>query len=210
MNRPKRYLSRESLPYEEVAFDVWEDYYKDQGWMCQRLEKLEMDLKVLTRTRPYSAINYIRKAVAYEDYLTEFAAERRMPKEELLDILDEFQEDAKAYSTYTEWFAHMEEVKEEWCEQLAKKQNPVSAIRLSTLHASKGLEFDTVFIIDVNETIVPYKKAVLEPEIEEERRLFYVGMTRAKKRLYLLHSGQIHNKEMAPSRFLEEIQAKRG
>ncbi|MCD8148044.1 MAG: ATP-dependent helicase [Clostridiales bacterium] len=210
MNRPKRYLSRESLPYEEVAFDVWEDYYKDQGWMCQRLEKLEIDLKTLSRMRPYSAVNYIRKAIAYEDYLTDFAAEWRMPKEELLDILDEFQEDAKAYSTYTEWFAHMEEVKEEWGKQLAKKQNPVSAIRLSTLHASKGLEFDTVFIIDVNETIVPYKKAALEPEIEEERRLFYVGMTRAKKRLYLLHSGQIHNKEMAPSRFLEEIQVKKG
>ncbi|MCD8216651.1 MAG: ATP-dependent helicase [Clostridiales bacterium] len=209
MNRPKRYLSRESLPYEEVAFDVWVDYYKDQGWMCQRLEKLEIDLKTLSRMRPYSAINYIRKAIAYEDYLTDFAAERRMPKEELLDILDEFQEDAKAYSTYTEWFSHMEEVKEEWGKQLSKKQNPVSAIRLSTLHASKGLEFDTVFIIDVNETIVPYKKAALEPEIEEERRLFYVGMTRAKKRLYLLHSGQIHNKEMAPSRFLEEIQTKK-
>ncbi|MCD8365449.1 MAG: ATP-dependent helicase [Clostridiales bacterium] len=209
MNRPKRYLSRESLPYEEVAFDVWQDYYKDRGWMLQRLEKLEIDLKTISRMRPYSAINYIRKAVAYEDYLAEFAAERRMPREDLMDVLDEIQEDARAYATYTDWYAHLEQVREDWKKQFAGKEQPVSAVRFSTLHASKGLEFDTVFLVDVNENIVPYKKAFLDAEVEEERRLFYVGMTRAKKRLYLLHSGQIHNKEASPSRFLEEIREKR-
>ncbi len=205
MNRPKRYLSRESLPYEEVAFDVWEQYYKKQNWMVQRLEKLEMDLNVLSRMRPYSAINYIRKGIAYEEYLADFAAYRKMPKEDLLDILDEIQESSKDYGTYAEWFAHLDQVKQEWKEQFDQKKAPEAAIHLATLHASKGLEFDTIFLIDVNEQIVPYKKAVLDQEVEEERRMFYVGMTRAKNRLYLLHSGQIHNKEMAPSRFLDEI-----
>ena len=79
MNRPKRYLSRESLPYEEVAFDVWEDFYSEQGWMVQRLEKFQMDLKVIAGMRPFSAINYIRKGVAYEDYLKEYAEFRRIP-----------------------------------------------------------------------------------------------------------------------------------
>lgn len=204
MNRPKRYLSRESLPYEAVDFETWKDFYRTQGWMVQRLEKLDMDLEVLSKMRPYSAVNYIRKAVAYEDYLTAFAAERKMQKEDLLDILDELQEGTRGFDTFDAWLAHIEQVQREWREQFRKKNCPDAAIRLSTLHASKGLEFDTVFIIDVNEGIVPYKKAVLEQDLEEERRMFYVGMTRAKNRLYLLHSGQIHNKGMAPSRFLEE------
>lgn len=54
-----------------------------------------------------------------------------------------------------------------------------------TLHSAKGLEFERVYILDVNEGCMPYQKAVLDPEIEEERRMFYVGMTRAKKELHL-------------------------
>ncbi len=204
MNRPKRYLSRESLPYEQVNFIAWKDFYRTQDWMVRRLEKLETDLDVLSKLRPYSAINYIRKAVAYEDYLTEFAAERKIPKEDFFDILDELQEDTKGFGTYEAWLEHTDQVLREWKEQFQKKKFPDASVRLSTLHASKGLEFDTVFIVDVDEGIVPYRKAVLDQELEEERRMFYVGMTRAKNRLYLLHSGQIHNKSMAPSRFLAE------
>ena len=54
-----------------------------------------------------------------------------------------------------------------------------------TMHSSKGLEFETVFIVDVNEDITPHKKALLPEDIEEERRLFYVALTRAKKYLYI-------------------------
>jgi len=204
MNRPKRYLSRESLPYEQVNFVAWKDFYRTQDWMVRRLEKLETDLDVLSKLRPYSAINYIRKAVTYEDYLTEFAAERKIPKEDFFDILDELQEDTKGFGTYEAWLEHTDLVLRKWKEQFQKKKFPNASVRLSTLHASKGLEFDTVFIVDVDEGIVPYRKAVLDQELEEERRMFYVGMTRAKNRLYLLHSGQIHNKSMAPSRFLAE------
>ena len=56
---------------------------EEQGWMVQRLEKLQMDLKVIAGMRPYSAINYIRKGVAYEDYLREYAEVRRIPFEDL-------------------------------------------------------------------------------------------------------------------------------
>ena len=58
-------------------------------------------------------------------------------------------------------------------------------VLLMTLHSAKGLEFERVYILDVNEGCMPYQKAVLDPEIEEERRMFYVGMTRAKKELHL-------------------------
>ena len=208
MNRPKRYLSRESLPYEEVAFDVWEEFYEDQGWMVQRLEKLQMDLKVIAGMRPFSAINYIRKGVAYENYLREYADVRRIPFEDLTDVLDELQENARGFDTFDTWFEHIEQLREELEEQ-AKSYKATDGVNLSTLHSSKGLEYDTVFLVDVNEKVMPNKKAVLDADLEEERRMFYVGMTRAKNRLYLLWSHQIRNKDMDPSRFLTECESAR-
>lgn len=208
MNRPKRYLSRESLPYEEVAFDVWEEFYEDQGWMVQRLEKLQMDLKVIAGMRPFSAINYIRKGVAYENYLREYADVRRIPFEDLTDVLDELQENARGFDTFDTWFEHIEQLREELEEQ-AKSYKATDGVNLSTLHSSKGLEYDTVFLVDVNEKVMPNKKAVLDADLEEERRMFYVGMTRAKNRLYLLWPHQIRNKDMDPSRFLIECESAR-
>ena len=75
---------------------------------------------------------------------------------------------------------------------------------ISTLHGVKGLEYDNVYIFNVNEGSIPYKKAVLEESLEEERRLFYVGMTRAKKKQTLLNVKRQFEKEREPSRFLEE------
>ena len=62
------------------------------------------------------------------------------------------------------------------------RQNRKEGVTVSTLHAVKGLEFDIVYILNVNEGSIPYRKAVLEEAVEEERRLFYVGMTRARKK----------------------------
>ena len=73
------------------------------------------------------------------------------------------------------------------------------------MHSSKGLEFEVVFIVDANEGIIPHKKAVLPTELEEERRLFYVAITRAKEYLYILSSKERYNKDMEPSRFIGEI-----
>ena len=75
-----------------------------------------------------------------------------------------------------------------------------------TLHSAKGLEYENVYIIDVNEGVMPYKKAVLEPEVEEERRMFYVGMTRAKKNLHLFSVKQLNHKDAEISRFIKEAQ----
>ena len=81
-----------------------------------------------------------------------------------------------------------------------------------TLHASKGLEFKCVFIAGLENGIIPLYRAVAPEEIEEERRLLYVGMTRAKQRLYLTRAikrfwfGSIQNFEISP--FLENIENK--
>ena len=72
------------------------------------------------------------------------------------------------------------------------------------MHSSKGLEFDIVFIIDANEGVCPHRKAVLDSDIEEERRMFYVAMTRAKSRLYIYSASEKYNKNLEVSRFLIE------
>ena len=73
------------------------------------------------------------------------------------------------------------------------------------MHSSKGLEYRAVFIIDANETITPHKKALLLEDIEEERRLFYVAVTRAKDWLYICHCRERYGKETDVSRFVEEM-----
>lgn len=83
-------------------------------------------------------------------------------------------------------------------------------VRLMTVHAAKGLEFDTVFVTDLNEGIFPNERALSESSrgIEEERRLAYVAFTRAKNKLYLCEAGGfsfILQKSRVPSRFIEEI-----
>ena len=74
-----------------------------------------------------------------------------------------------------------------------------------TMHAAKGLEFDTVFIIQANEGRIPYKKSLKENGVEEERRLFYVAMTRAKNVLKIVYVKAKNGKETSPSRFVEEL-----
>lgn len=74
------------------------------------------------------------------------------------------------------------------------------------MHSAKGLEFDIVFIPDANEGMIPYRKSVEDGQIEEERRLMYVAMTRAREHLYLSYVKQRFQKEESPSRFLKEIE----
>ena len=207
MNRPKRYIGRDSLPDETVCFDEWMKLYEEQPWIAERIEKLWYDLKHLSRLSPYAAINYIRRGIGYDDYIADYADYRNVNKDDLYDVADEILSNAKGYRTLEEWYTHIENYKKE-LEELAKRGNSnEDAVVLATLHSSKGLEFEKVFLIDVNEGITPYKKAVLQPDMEEERRLFYVGMTRAKRSLTLCSVKTLHNKKVELSRFLKEAGA---
>ena len=85
-----------------------------------------------------------------------------------------------------------------------------NAVKLMTIHSSKGLEFDTVFVVDISEGVFPNQRALLDgpKAIEEERRLAYVAFTRAKNKLYLLENGNyshILNSNKTASRFVREI-----
>lgn len=207
MNRPKRYISRDSLDEPTVAFDVWEWYYEEQPWVAKRIGQLEHDIKVLERLSPYAAINYIRKAVGYDDFLAEYADYRRIKVDDLYDVIEELQASAKDHKDYDSWFAHIDVYTKELQEMYRLQSENRESVALATLHSAKGLEYDNVYLIDVNEGVMPYKKAVLDQEIEEERRMFYVGMTRAKKNLHLFAVKKINNKDAEISRFIREAQS---
>jgi DNA helicase-2/ATP-dependent DNA helicase PcrA len=206
MNRPKRYIGRDSLCSDPVSFDEWEKLYEEQPWIAERIERLGYDIQMLSRMSPYAAINYIRKGIGYDDYLKEYAEYRNINKDDLFDILEELQESARGYKSYGEWTEHIAEYTAEMKKLAAQRETTDNAVTLATLHSSKGLEFDTVFIIDVNEGIMPYKKAVLDKDIEEERRLFFVGMTRVRKRLYLSSVSALRDESAEVSRFIGESQ----
>jgi len=205
LNKPKRYIGRDSLCESQVAFDEWEKMYDEQPWIAERIEKLHYDIKMLEKMSPYAAINYIRHGIGYDDYIEEYAEYRNISKEDLYDVLEELQASAKGFKNYDAWELHMQEYAAELKEKAKQKNEVSNAVTLATLHSAKGLEFKSVFIIDVNEGIIPYKKAVLEKDIEEERRLFYVGMTRASDNLSICSVKELHGKAVDPSRFIEEI-----
>ena len=204
LNKPKRYIGRDSLCDSQVAFDEWEKLYDDKPWIAERIEKLHYDIKMLEKMSPYAAINYIRRGIGYDDYLNEYAKERSVNLDDLLEILEELQASAKGFHNYEAWELHMKECEEELKEKVARRNENSNAITISTLHSAKGLEFELVYILDVNEGIMPYKKALLDTDIEEERRLFYVGMTRTKSELTMCSVKQMYGKAMEPSRFIAE------
>lgn len=208
MNRPNRYITRESLEEETVAFDVWADYFyqKKQHWVAERIEQLEADLRVISRIGPFAAINYIRMGIGYETYLQEYAQYRRINADNLVEILDELQDGAKAFPTYEAWFSHMEEYTKELQNQKKQQELLTDCVSLATLHSTKGLEYPMVHILDVNEELMPYKKAILDADIQEERRMFYVGITRAREELHIHSVKKYNGREMDISRFVAEMQ----
>lgn len=209
MNKPKRYISRDVLTGPVVNFDdIRAEYLNSRAWMLERIDRLEEDLHMISGLNPYGAINYIRRGVGYDEFLNEYALEADMRPEELFDVLNELQEAAREFDTFGQWFSHIERYEQTLTEENKKqsgKENGEDAVNIVTMHCAKGLEYEAVFVIDVNEGIMPYKKAVLNNEIEEERRMFYVAMTRAKKHLHLSYVKNRFNKEMELSRFINEI-----
>lgn len=203
-NRPNRYLTRESMKTGNVSYESLRRYYRDKDWMVDRIDQLEWDMKMICDKTPYAAIQYIRKRMGYDEFLKEYAAYRKISSEDLFAVLEEIWQNSKGYGTIKEWFEHTESYGKMLKEQ-NKKNGEKEGVNLMTMHAAKGLEFDTVFVIEANEGSCPYKKATANEEIEEERRLFYVAMTRAKRKLVISYVKEKNGKDLLPSRFVSEL-----
>lgn len=203
-NRPNRYLTRESMKTGNVSYESLRRYYRDKDWMVDRIDQLEWEMKMICDKTPYAAIQYIRKRMGYDEFLKEYAAYRKISSEDLFAVLEEIWQNSKGYGTIKEWFEHIESYGKMLKEQ-NKKNGEKEGVNLMTMHAAKGLEFDTVFVIEANEGSCPYKKATTDEEIEEERRLFYVAMTRAKRKLVISYVKEKNGKDLLPSRFVSEL-----
>lgn len=203
-NRPNRYIGRDSMDSRTVSYESLRNFYCDKKWMLDRIDQLEWDMKMICGKTPYAAIEYIRKSIGYNEFLKEYADYRGMDQEDLFPVLDEIQERSRGIQTIRDWFLHVEEYKDLILRQ-SGQETYGQGVSLLTMHGAKGLEYDTVFIPGANEGVTPYKKAVMEEETEEERRLFYVAMTRAKRQLTISYVKEKNGKDMQPSRFVNEL-----
>lgn len=205
INRPVRYIKRAAFAKEMVNFSEVCDYYRDKPFMKKRVEEFFKDIGFLARLNPYAAVCYILDAVGYKTYVRDYAASKHIRFSELEEVMEEIKSEAKRFGTHVEWLGYADEIKkknEENSRTLVKKC--AGAVNVLTFHASKGLEFNTVFIPDVNEGFAPHRNAISIAEVEEERRMFYVAMTRAKDKLFLLSTQERMGKPQKKSRFIAE------
>lgn len=207
INRPNRYISRAYLDEDPVNLSNLKDYYENKEWMLERIEQLEYDLYMLSSMGPYPAIQYIRHSIGYDAYLKEYAAYRGIKAEDLLEVLDDLMDKSHAHSTWEEWFQAISQYSETLKLRARQKFEESEGIRLLTMHGAKGLEYDVVYIPDANDGMTPHKKALTASELEEERRMFYVAMTRAKNDLRVYFTRERYGKQAEMSPFVGEFLA---
>ena len=204
MNRPVRYITRECVPRGKLEKEILILNNKEKEYVIHNIIQLYKQLEFIRNMSPYAAINYIRKGIGYDTYLREKNGKTQEEIEEDFSLLDQIQAGAKDFATLEEWLLFIKKYGEE-LEKTAKTTYEKDAVCMVTMHASKGLEWSFVIIPDLNEGFVPHKRAVTKDEIEEERRMLYVAMTRAKEHLFLFCISDKQAFRNQPSRFLYEI-----
>lgn len=212
-NRPLRYLARNSMENRQVNFEDLRKFYCDKDWMLDIIDQFDVDVRMMKNMAPYAAIQYIRKKIGYDDFLKEYAKKHQISWKQLMDVMAELEERSKNFKSYDEWEIHIAKYTQELEEQQAKarkiKGERENKVQLMTIHSAKGLEFEDVFVIHANEGEIPHQKAEKKDEIEEERRLFYVALTRAKNNLCISYITQKNGNSIKPSRFVEELLGQR-
>lgn len=198
-NKPLRYISRDAIPYKDASVDDVIRYYENKDFMYKNLAKLKHDLITIKKYICPLAIRYIRSEVGYDDYLIKYCKEKDIDYDEVESVLDELEEESIGYNDINDFLKFIDEEKAK-----TDKLDIKDSISLMTFHLSKGLEYKVVFIIDANDGLIPHKKSIKENDIETERRLFYVGMTRAKDNLHVFFTTRRFGKNFSASRFIVE------
>lgn len=209
INKPQRYINTECIIGCDGNIDniirrmIGNPGIKNTVIKIKKLKELKNDLSFMKNLSPSYAIEYLYKKTGYEKYIRELAAGNTKKSEEYSDILDKTLELASVSDTFDEFF----ELKESYEDDLrkAKKKNCDNAVNLMTVHGSKGLEFKRVWIPDCNEGIIPHGRMPDEKTVDEERRIFYVAMTRAISELNIFYIKQTENTKYVPSRFLNPL-----
>lgn len=200
MNRPSRYIKRKEVPTRDFSKEILLKNIKDQN-VIQKVLQLYKQLDFIRKLEPFPAINYIRKGIGYEKFVVDQAKHFHLNVQDELDVLEEITQSSKNFSSLEHWLEFVTTYEE----TMDKGYKNQIGIHIKTMHGAKGLEWPLVILPDLNEGNVPYKKAQTSEQIEEERRIFYVAMTRAQEYLFFFFV----KKEQAdhqglPSRFLYE------
>ena len=205
INKPFRYISKSSLQHvkssfeDKSPFDVLIDKKDTPPFQAKKLDELKKEIQYLNKLSLGSAIQYIVSDLKYGEYLKDYGEKYNQSIDDLEDIVEEFKSAAEGLRTIIELFVHVENVKD----QIEKSKGNKDGVILSTIHGVKGMEFKNVFMINCVEEIIPHKSSI-EKNLEEERRLFYVGITRAINNLYLYSPRTIRGNFKEASRFILE------
>lgn len=203
INKPFRYVGKAFLQAAKKAdASVFQAYKRDKSLHISTktsIEELERGLLCLSKEKTADAIRYIRQNLGYNGHINDTCEYRRLNPEGLFEVADELQDAAKPFKTARDFIQHARNT----IAASKSRNNFGECVTLTTLHSAKGLEFERMFIAGVVEDVLPYIRSKTEEEIEEERRLFYVGATRAKHKLYISTIKTRHDKPAKPSRFLQ-------
>lgn len=213
INKPFRYISRENINMvkdEEDFINALINKCNLHPKQIKTINDLEIDLSYLKTLNPKNAISYIRTSLDYDRYILDYCANRKIKTNGIIEILNELESSASNFTTIDEYLSHIDRVKAELSEN--KKSTHSDGVIFTTMHSSKGLEFKNVYIIGVNEGTVPHEKSyyvedekIKNDQIEEERRLFYVGITRAQERLCISSTLNKYGKKVQKSTFIDDI-----
>lgn len=200
MNKPNRFLTRSAFLSETVSEEQVKRYYQANLPMLAEIKTLFGQLRIAAALQPYLAISLFRKGIGYDRYLMERAGGDR-EYQSYLKQADWIQSCFEEYSGAGTVRSFVEQKAAQTGAALPETIED-EGIQILTMHGAKGLEFNKVFLPDVNEGIIPGKECIESEALEEERRLLYVAVTRAKNALTIYYTKERGRK---PSRFLDGI-----
>ena len=202
LSKPYRGLRREKILHKDSGLS---DLKRAAKTLKEReeTEKLEKHLEALSKLNPKEAVLFIRKEIGYEKYLEDFAKKKNKDFTEWWESLEEITAMSEGYPDLDAFFRFVTEFNRRALER--RKPEEEKGIRFMTYHSAKGLEFDEVFLPDCIEGIIPDGRAKKPEEIEEERRSFYVALTRARKGIHIYVTKTRYSKKVYPSRFIPEL-----
>jgi DNA helicase-2/ATP-dependent DNA helicase PcrA len=207
INKPFRYISKiniEKVKNSYIKMDCFEQLINIEGlpvFQIKSISNIQKDIYRLDKLNLQSAIQYIINNLGYQDYLSDYCLKYKIPISELDEIIEEFKEAAGEFNTISTFLVHVESVSER-LKSMQYNGND-NAVVLSTIHGVKGMEFKNVFIINCVDGVIPHVNN-MEKDLEEERRLFFVGITRAIENLYIGIPNNIRGKNKEVSRFIKE------
>lgn len=213
MNKPLRYLNRKNILCNEVSIEGLKDIYCDKPYMAKVLDGFAHQLSDMCDMDMYSRVNYIRKGIGYDEFVMNNTADNKAAYDVYTETANWIQERVKMFNNVTELDRYADEY-EEMMNSVSESsaggksghksecETDDNRVHIMTYHASKGLEFDTVILPHLNEGSVPHIRSTGQSQTEEERRMFYVAMTRAKNNLYMTYVSGDKEKKCLPSRFI--------